>query len=272
MFGAPLADIDAIGIAPAHVEDGRRHQAIVEHHVSLLHQPQGAEGQQVRITGTGADQIDLAAKTGRFAAQLGFQQLLGSLGLAGKDLFRDLALEHLFPEDPPRLQIGEAGLHPGAKALGQLCQLAIGRWNPALQLGAHQARQHRGVTAAGNGDHQGRAIDDGREDHGAQLGRIHHVDRQAQGLGVVGHGLVDLVIVGGRNHQAMPGEMASRIALDPATAAPRLDEGTYLRLDFRRHQGDACAGFGQQHALAQGDIAPPITSTGRPSSLWKSGR
>ena len=57
---ALLADIDASGVAAGHVEDGLGDQPVVDHHVRLLHEAQGAEGQEVRVAGAGADQIDLA--------------------------------------------------------------------------------------------------------------------------------------------------------------------------------------------------------------------
>ncbi|MDR6353477.1 hypothetical protein Q3H58_000148 [Pseudomonas psychrotolerans] len=251
-----LADIDAIGIAPAHVEDGRGDQPVIEHHVSLLHQAQRTEGQQIRIAWAGTDQVDLTTEGFPFIRQLGFQQLLGDLGLAGEHLLGDLTLEHLFPKDAPRLDVGEARLDPGTEALRQLRQLTIGRRNPTLQLGAHQARQYRSIAAAGNGDHQRRAVDDGRKYNGTELGRVHGIDRQTQSLGIVGHRLVDHVIVGGGDHQAVPGKQVGRIALYQASAALRLDEGADLRLDLRCDQGDAGTGLGQEHALAQGDIAP----------------
>ena len=61
MVVAFLADIDALGVAPAHVENRRRHQAVVDDDVGLLHQSQGPEGQQIGVAWTRADQIDLAA-------------------------------------------------------------------------------------------------------------------------------------------------------------------------------------------------------------------
>ena len=51
-----------IGIAPAHIKDGRRNQAVIHHHISLLHQTQGAEGEQVRVARTGSDQINLTGR------------------------------------------------------------------------------------------------------------------------------------------------------------------------------------------------------------------
>ncbi len=66
MIGTLLAHIDAIGITPAHIENRGCHQPVVEHHVRLLHQAQGAKSEQIGIARAGANQIDLAqASRGR---------------------------------------------------------------------------------------------------------------------------------------------------------------------------------------------------------------
>jgi hypothetical protein len=109
VIGATLADIDTLGIATAQLKNRRRHQAVVQHHVGLLHQAQGAEGQQVRITRPGAHQIHLTGGDVRLAINLGLQHARPrrpARPVAG----RQSALEHVFPE-PATL------LHPGNRFL-----------------------------------------------------------------------------------------------------------------------------------------------------------
>ncbi len=70
MLRALLANVDAIGIAPAQIDDRWRHQAIVEHDISLLHQAQGTKSQQVRVARASAYQINLAQRARRCTGKL----------------------------------------------------------------------------------------------------------------------------------------------------------------------------------------------------------
>ncbi len=105
MVGAPLAHVDAFGIAPAHLDDRRGHQAVVQHHVGLLHQAQGPEGQQIRITRACPYQIHLAALLHRGAFDHGLQQPLGLGTLPGQLALGDRALEYGFPETPALVDV-----------------------------------------------------------------------------------------------------------------------------------------------------------------------
>ena len=60
-----LADKDTLGVAADQVEDAVADQPVVQHHVGLLHQPECAEGKQIRIARPCAYQVDL---TDRLAA------------------------------------------------------------------------------------------------------------------------------------------------------------------------------------------------------------
>ena len=55
-----LADENALGVAPRALQHRLAHQPVIENDVGLLQQLQRAQCQQVRVAGTGADQIDLA--------------------------------------------------------------------------------------------------------------------------------------------------------------------------------------------------------------------
>lgn len=67
VIGATLADINPLGVTPTQFENCRRHEAVVQHHIGLLHQTQGTEGQQVGITRPGAYQIHLTGRHGCIA-------------------------------------------------------------------------------------------------------------------------------------------------------------------------------------------------------------
>ncbi|MOA16480.1 hypothetical protein D3C78_1366970 [compost metagenome] len=201
MIGATLADIDPLGIATAQLKNRRGHQTVIQHHVRLLHQAQGTEGQQIRITRPCAHQIHLTGRTGRLTVDLGLQQALGFGALSGQLAIGDRPLKHLFPERPTLLDIRKQPFDLVAKTRRQPGQLAIGRRNPGFQLGPDQARQHRRVATAGHRDHQRRTIDDRREDHAAQRRRIHHVDRHATPMSILGDLRIQRLVVGGGNDQ-----------------------------------------------------------------------
>ncbi len=198
---ALFTDIDAIGIAPAQVEDSGRYQAVVQDHVGLLHQAQGTEGQQIRIARSGTDQIDLAQGFRLRTRQFFRQEPLGLLRLTSERTLRDAALEDFFPEHTPLLYVCKFGLDLAAEFLRQACQFAIDRWHPGLDARSHEARQHGSITTAGNSDHQRRAIDNGWKNHRTQLRRIHHVDRHAKRLGVFGYLLIQRLVIGRSDRQ-----------------------------------------------------------------------
>ena len=53
-----LAHVDALGIPPGHIDDGRADQPVIEHHIGTLQESQRLEGHQVRITRPGTDQVE----------------------------------------------------------------------------------------------------------------------------------------------------------------------------------------------------------------------
>ena len=250
MLGALLADVDALGISAAQFDDCRRHQAVVEHHIGLLHQAQGTEGQQVRIAGTCADQIHLTQRPGRTARQLLLQQTLGLGRLAGEQALGDLALEGFFPEHPTLLHIRQRRLDPRTEFLGQPGQLPVGGGNPGLDAGADQARQHRRVATAGHRHHQRRAIDDGRKDHRAQFRCIHHVDRDAPRLGFTGNPGIERFVVGGGDCQTNPIQILLSVITQMQLAAMAGHQSRQLIQRFVGDHPRHRAGIGQQANLA----------------------
>jgi hypothetical protein len=56
--GARLADVDQLRIAACEVEDVGTDEAVVDDDVGLRDQPRRAQRQQIRISRTGADEMD----------------------------------------------------------------------------------------------------------------------------------------------------------------------------------------------------------------------
>ena len=93
MLVAFLADIDAFGIAARHVQHGFGDQAVVDDDIGLLHQAQCAEGQQIGITRSAADQVDLThAGLQGSAAQFVLHQHLGLVHVPREYALGDVAL------------------------------------------------------------------------------------------------------------------------------------------------------------------------------------
>ncbi len=158
---AALADENTLGVTAHQVEDGRRKQAVVQNHVRLLHQPQGAERQQIRIAGTGADQIDLAWR--RLTRQQALQFCRGGGIVAAQGGLRTGSIEKPLPDRAALRQF--AGLGDARPlAMQKRRQPAVACRQPGLELLAQTPRQNRRRTAAGDRDLQRRAVDYRRSD------------------------------------------------------------------------------------------------------------
>src|SRR5271156_6855674 len=122
MLPALLANEHALGIAPHTIKNGWINQAVVKHHIALLQQLLGTEREQIRITGTGADQPPLAAR----ARGPGARQLSGKLPLnlrhfaaAVQQLARQRPIKEFVPEPAPRRQRRQRAAYALAPAPGQ---------------------------------------------------------------------------------------------------------------------------------------------------------
>ena len=235
MVGAALADINSLGIATAQFKNRRCHQTVVQHHIRLLHQAQGTKGQQVRITRPGTHQVNLTGSDRCFAVDLGQQQTFGFSALPGQLPVSNRALEYVFPEPATLLHIREQAFDLRAKTRRKARQLTVCRRNPGFNLGANQARQNWRVATTGNSNHQRRTINDRRENHAAQGGRIHHIDRHTATMGISGDLRVERFIVGGSNDQDTPFKVCLNIAAQHLFAAAAVYQfaqlGFYLGCD-----------------------------------------
>src|SRR6185437_4429833 len=59
-----FADKDALGVTAGALEHRLWHQAVVQNNIRLLQQLHGAQGQQVRISRAGTNEVDLAQAGG----------------------------------------------------------------------------------------------------------------------------------------------------------------------------------------------------------------
>ena len=249
-----LADRHQGGVAAHQVQDLGGDQLVIEHHFGLLDLLQRLEGQQARIPRARPYQHHFSHFGTGFVQSL-VQPLLGTLpigflnqtgqGVGGKGAL------------PEAAAIGEGGQHllgPAAHPAGELRQTAKMAGQQALEPLAQQAHQHGGLAAAGDGHHDGAAIDDGGEDKAGALGVIHQVDEQtALGGALVDQG-IDLEIVGRGHHQDLPcqvGRVETRRHMGEAT-------GKFMELGLERgrDQGDPGTCRQQQARLAQGNLAP----------------
>ena len=255
MVVALLADVDALGIAPAHVEDGLRYQAVVDDDVGLLHQTQGAEGQQVRISGTGADEVDLAAADVMLGALADhFPELLFCLDVAsGEHHFGDRGEEDLFPEGTPLGRLDHIA-HALLVARGQRAQATVGGGNQGFQPGPQHACQHRRFAAAGNRDHDRRAVDDRGQDEAAQFGLVRDVDRYMTRARCVDDapGIVRIVL--DDDHQVLAVEQVRTEGVGHALQVFGMRQACKPFMQGGRGDIDQGAGTQQQFGLARSSL------------------
>jgi len=211
VVGAPLADIDALGLAPREVDDAGVDQPVVEHDVGLLHQPERAEGQQVGVARSGADEIDLAER--RRSAVFGGalerrgERLLGRRLIARQHQLGNRPVERAFPETPPRDRRFELVVDLGAGAAGEGGEAAVGGGDQCFEPRAQQAAEQRRRATGRNRDDQRRAVEDRRRDEVAEVGAVGDADRNA-GAGERG---VKPLVVGGIAGRDIANERASEI-------------------------------------------------------------
>ncbi len=199
---ALLSHIDAAGVPAGHAEDGLGDQAVIDDDVRLLHQPQGPEGEQVRVAGTGAHQVDLPqVRIQGTGAELPLDGRLRLLDLSREDPLRHRALEDPVPEAPAVTLVAEASLDPLPVAGTELTQPPIAGRDHRLEPGPQEPRQHRRGLAGGDRHHHRVAVDDRGQEEGTGVRIIRHVDRDVLLAGQLGDAPVDHPIIRGRDHQ-----------------------------------------------------------------------
>lgn len=265
-----LADRHQGGIAAHQVQDLGRDQLVVEHHFGLLNLLQRLEGQQARIAGARPHQHHLAHFACRMVEAI-VQPLLGPLpifflnqtgqGVGGKGALPEAATVGNGREHPLGLVTDPAG------ELGQPTKMAR---QQALQPLAQQAHQHRCLAAAGDGHHDGAAIDDGREDEAGTLGVIHHIDEQTQLVGTLINEGVDFEVVGRHHYQNLACQMGRSEAL--GQMGKTTGKFREFGFQFGETRVSLAPAANSRRALRRATSPPPTSSTGRPSNLANIGK
>ena len=205
---ALFADINPLRVLAHQVHDGVRHQGVMQYDVRLLHQTQCAKGQQIRISGARAHQIDLTHRTRLGCTiQRGLQIAFRDVLLTGKHALCYTTFEHVFPEDPASRASGQAVLDPVAVARGKVCQAAVRGGNQRFEPRAHHPGQHGRGAATRNRDDERRAVKYRGHDEGAEGGAVDHVDGDPQILGRARNRSVDRVIVRGGDRERRTRQM-----------------------------------------------------------------
>ena len=147
MVAVHLADIDALGVAAAELEDAVVDEPVVEHDVGALDEAQRLEGEEVRVARTGTDEIDLAEhrRIGRLAGGL---DECGDFGLglvvgAGEHEIGDRAFQHPLPEAAPVGAALQRRRDAVAMAADEPGEPAIGRRNDAFEPRLDDAGENR---------------------------------------------------------------------------------------------------------------------------------
>ena len=267
MGAGALADVHPLGVAAHQSEHGFGDEAIVEHHIGLLHQTQRAKGEQIWISGTSADQIDLSPGRAVLpgARQQGFQLAAGRGGPAAVHQLGDAAREDPLPESAPFGLAVDMRAHRGAVFTGESGELAGAFGQQCFDARAQHAGQDRGRAAAADGQAHRVAIDDGRKGYRTEFGLIDDIDGDAARPGGTIHGAVDRRSAGGRYHEH------GAIQIGCTKAAAHQDQHIILGklLDFRAASGgddpDAGAGGTQQLELAGSHPARADQHAGLPA-------
>ena len=149
-------------VAAAHGDDCLGHEPVVHDHVGFLQDALGAQREQVRRAGPGADQPHEALVGGIGLGEQARGEAARFVGTARQRGIGDAAFEEGRPEAPARLAFRQNAIGGGAEGIAELRQQAQLRRKHRLDAGAQFLRKHR--AGAGGGDRHGDrgAVDDGR--------------------------------------------------------------------------------------------------------------
>ena len=174
-----LADRNAFRIAPAHGDDGIRHQRVVHDDVGLLQQALRAQRQKVLGSGTGADQPDEA---GFLVA--GVEQALRlaarRIRAPGLQMGSDRAGEEAGPEAAALDAAGNDAHDRVAEALGKAGEITGLARQHRLDARADVTGEHRADAGGGDGDGDRRAVDQSADIEVADLRPVDGIGRNAE--------------------------------------------------------------------------------------------
>ena len=152
-----LSDRDALGVAARELEHARIDQPVMDDRVRLVEKAMGAQGQKLRIAGTGTHEIDdtRSAAAAAGAVDQGQHGGPGPRLVAREDGVRDRAPEELLPEAPARKRTRNGGLGGSTELPREAGEAAKGRGQKALDREPDLARKERGGPTRRDRDEDG---------------------------------------------------------------------------------------------------------------------
>ena len=202
---APLPRVDPFRVAPREGEHAGRHEAVVHHHVRLLHEAHRAERQEVRVAGAGPDEVDLAGRGLLAVPVLGLERRRERhprlLEPARERHLRDRPLEHPVPERPPVGDPRKAGVHFRPGRARKLREAPERLRNEGLEPGPDVAGERRGGAACRDGREHRRAVDDGGHREVSAPGVRGAVREDPARLGELDDPPVEVPVIGRRDDE-----------------------------------------------------------------------
>ena len=128
------------------------------------------------------------------------------------------------------------------------------------------------MTAAGDRNQQRRAVDDCREDDGAQVRGIHCVDRNTQRLSICRHPGVECFVIRRGNCQHGCVQIRWLIATLTYRAIAAGNQLAQRRLDLGRHHIQRSTRFAEQASLAQGNFTTANNQHAAAGQIMKQGQ
>ena len=178
VIGARLADEDAFGITPCHVEHFVADKPVMHDHVGFAEQAMRSQRQQIGSAGTGADEMNNTRRfgvEGQFIGQRGF----GGEFLPGEDQGRDTSGQDPLQHTAPRGKVLVAATDFAREAASKAGETAECGRHRGLDPLPQQSCQHWRHASGGDCDGDRITIDDGRHEEAAQIRTIDDVDRNA---------------------------------------------------------------------------------------------
>ena len=222
-----LADRDQLDLAAGMFEHASAGEPVVENDIGGFQRAHRLQRQQLGIAGTGADEKHAALRG--LCLHRGFDRLAHEAAcfgvFTGKGRFARGAVEHAFPEFPPRAPSRKL-LGDGIAEISGKTRQRIEPWMQlALEPGAQALGEHGRGTLGADGDRHLAAIDDGRHDEAAQSRLVRNIDGNAERAGDRRDAGILIVVAGGGNDQRPAADL-----IDAGTRGDQRDTAGALKL------------------------------------------
>ena len=187
------------------------------------------------------------------------QHGLGGSGVViTKDRARDWPIQNLLPQAPPGRLVPDHRTQGAAKALRKAGHGTQARRQQRLNACPHLADKAWELTATGDGDHHGIAIDDSRHDECRCAGAaeaVDDIDGNTERPGGGGNGRVDFRLAGRSKDDTRAIGVVCHEPAGQMVDRPSGGEGRDLFARLWRHDGHFGSGGGQKPGLGSRAIA-----------------